>query len=121
MGKTLSVDLRSRDTSPQPDMSRIDRNLLYLDDDRLIFRRSWTGFKIYEVGAQWRGASLYLAQVKINRDPRQHPGTNDDYDQRLLIYLIETLLFRKASDFPIPDQAPMDPEAAREWQPGPGR
>ena len=81
---------------------------IYLDDYRLIFRRSWTGIKVYEVDAQWRGESLYLGQVKINRDPRQYTETDEDYDRRLLIYLIETLLLRTASTLPIPKQPPSD-------------
>ncbi|MFN7022656.1 MAG: hypothetical protein ACK4WH_15220, partial [Phycisphaerales bacterium] len=65
---------------------------VYMENGRLLFRRSWTGNLIYDVEATWRGDQLYLGLVRVNRDAEQYGETDDDYDRRLLTYLIAAVL-----------------------------
>lgn len=86
---------------------------VYLENGHLIFRRSWTGILIYEVDAQWRGDRLYLGWVQVNRNPKQYGETDDDYDRRLLIYIIYQVLCGKSAEFPLKDEE--DVAALQAW------
>ena len=92
--------LISRGFTPR---SMDDKWFIYLEAGMLVFRRSWTGFVIYEVEAQWRGDDLYLGQVKVNRDKRQYEETDDEYDKKLLAYLIDAILIGVPATFPFKD------------------
>jgi hypothetical protein len=69
-----------------------DRWFIYLEKDRLYFRRSWTGLLIYDVEVQWQGARLILGTALVNREPSQYSETNDEHDQVQLVYLIDSIL-----------------------------
>jgi hypothetical protein len=73
---------------------------IYLEGDRLLFRRSWTGFLIYDVEAVWSAGPLYLGKVRVNRNPKQYTETDDEYDRRLLLYLIQQVLCGVPAEFP---------------------
>ena len=88
---------------------------VYLESGRLLFRRSWTGILIYDVEAAWRGDQLYLGQVRVNRDPQQYGETDDDYDRRLLVYLIEVVLLGEHATFPAKDEPTPEQTALRAW------
>ncbi|GBR34392.1 hypothetical protein [Kozakia baliensis] len=72
---------------------------IYMDDDHLFFRRSWTGFLIFDVETAWRGDQLYLSNTRVNRDERQYTETNLAYDQRLVTWLIRAILLAEPADF----------------------
>lgn len=85
--------------------SQDDKWFIYLEDSRLHFRRSWTGFEIYDVEAQWRRDTLHLGQARINRDPAMYGETDDAYDRRMLAYLIDAILLGKPSAYPEKDES----------------
>jgi len=88
---------------------------VYMESGRLLFRRSWTGILIYDVEATWRGDQLYLGQVRVNRDPEQYGETDDDYDQRLLAYLIVVVLLGEHAPFPMKDEPTPEQAALQAW------
>jgi len=88
---------------------------VYMERGRLLFRRSWTGILIYEIEAAWRDDQLYLGQVRVNRDPEQYGEINDDYDRRLLIYLIVVVLLGEHAPFPAKDEATPEQAALQAW------
>lgn len=75
-----------------------DRWFISLDGASLIFRRSWTGFVIFQIETAWRGASLYLGAVTVNRDPDQYGGTDDAADIETLKLLINAHLLHAPTD-----------------------
>jgi len=80
-----------------------DKWFIYMDDDRLFFRRSWTGNLIYEVEAIWRDDRIFLGNVCVNRETEQYQETDDDYDCQLLNFLISEILLGEYASFPIKD------------------
>ena len=88
-----------------------DKWFIYMEDSHLIFRRSWTGILIYRVEAIWRSAELYLGEVRVNRDPEQYSETSDAHDKALLQWLIDVVLRRVPSEYPVEaeddDRAPL--------------
>jgi len=88
---------------------------VYLEQGRLLFRRSWTGFLIYDVEAQWRDDTLYLGQVTVNRDVRQYTVTDDAYDRALLLYLIDVILLGVPGTFPTLGEQSKDAADLTAW------
>jgi len=95
-----------------------DKWFIHMEDGdagRLLFRRSWTGNLIYEVGTEWRGDSLHLVQARVNRDPAQYGQTDDAYDRRLLLFLIDAVLLGGRAQFPAPPGLDAEQGAIRAW------
>ena len=88
---------------------------VYMENGRLLFRRSWTGFLIYDIEATWRGGQLYLGQVRVNRDPEQYSETDDDHDRQLLNYLIVAVLLGEHATFPTQNQTTPEQAAIQAW------
>lgn len=88
---------------------------VYMESGRLLFRRSWTGILIYDVEATWHGDQLNLGQVRVNRDPQQYGETDDDYDRRLLAYLIVVVLLGEHAPFPTKDEPTPEQAALQAW------
>ena len=78
-----------------------DKWFIYHEDGRLNFHRSWTGFCIYQVkfGAQEQGYAV--EELLVSRDVEQYQESSDEYDLRLLAYLIDHLLLGKPGEFPL--------------------
>jgi hypothetical protein len=47
-----------------------------------------------------------VAETLVNRDPGQYSATDNSYDEKLLIFLIDNLLLKKRSMFPVPAGVP---------------
>jgi len=88
---------------------------IYTESGRLLFRRSWTGILIYDVEATWRDDQLYLGQVRVNRDPEQYDETDDEYDRRLLAYLIVVVLLGGHAPFPTREEPTSEQAALQAW------
>jgi hypothetical protein len=53
-----------------------------------------------------------MIDADINRDPDEYAQTNDEFDARLISYLIDVLLLRHETKFPTEEgSAPPDPLA----------
>ena len=89
-----------------------DKWFIYLERNRLLMRRSWTGFLIYDVEAQWRGDELYLGQAAVNRDRKQYGCSDDAHDREMMLYLIGRLLLRLDPELPQLRDEPDAPKTA---------
>jgi hypothetical protein len=89
-----------------------DKWFVYEDGGRLFFHRSWTGICIYEVVFRKTPAGHEVAEAWVNRDPEQYTAVDDEYDARLLSWLIDVLLLKRPA--PWPDSSSGD-EPLRQW------
>ncbi len=92
-----------------------DKWFIFWKDNKLHFHRSWTGICIYIVNFQKEQNNKYsIKDAIINRDPEQYKSTDDEYDKKLILYIIDTLLIGKPSVFP--SSNPDSPETAlKKW------
>jgi len=77
-----------------------DKWFVYWKEDSLYFHRSWTGFCVYIVRFLCDDIGAKAAFATVNRDPDQYGGTDDEYDRRMIAYLIDVLLLRRPGKFP---------------------
>ena len=82
--------------------------LIFLEDDRLYFHRSWTGTCVYQLRLENNGGNYSVAEAWVNRDPNQYKGTDDAYDAALISFLIDNFLLGKRTPFPLPSDVPKD-------------
>ena len=68
----------------------------------LLFHRSWTGACIYGLHLEAVRGGARVADSWVNRDPAQYKGTDVEYDRKLVRFLIDAFLLRRAAIFPMP-------------------
>ncbi len=83
-----------------------DKWFIFLEADTLYFHRSWTGCCIYQLSLKSDGEKYTIVDAFVNRVPRQYSETDDRYDERLLMFLVDNLLLGKHSPFPRPAGLP---------------
>jgi hypothetical protein len=89
-----------------------DKWFIYFEKDRLHFHRSWTGACIYVVQFHVDQKGYRMISAEVNRDPEQYSQTSDEFDARLISYLIDVLLLRHEASYPDEDSfVPKDPLA----------
>lgn len=81
-----------------------DKWFIYLEDDWLYFHRSWTGFCNFQLHIEPADDAYKVIEVWVNRDIEQYKNTDDNYDTKLLIFLIDRLLLGKDVSFPFPNE-----------------
>ena len=93
-----------------------DKWFIYYEEDRLYFHRSWTGYRIYVVEFQKWEDQFVISRVQANRDAEQYTEKDDEYDAKMLLFLIDLLLLGRAPEFPVRDEgeSPED-ESLRMW------
>jgi hypothetical protein len=92
-----------------------DKWFIYCDDDVLHFHRSWTGFEIFRVHLAPSGDEWEISSVEVNREFAQYEATDDEYDARLILYLIDVLLLGKNVDFPSRHDKSQPSASIQEW------
>lgn len=93
-----------------------DKWFIYYEEDRLYFHRSWTGYRIYVVEFQKWEDQFVISRVQANRDAQQYTEKDDEYDAKMLLFLIDLLLLGRAPEFPVRDEGESpDDEALRIW------
>jgi hypothetical protein len=85
-----------------------DKWFIFLEGDTLYFHRSWTGICIYQLSLKRDGDLYQVVDAFVNRVPDQYTETNDRYDERLLLFLIDNLLLGMNTPFPNPVDLPRD-------------
>ena len=73
---------------------------IYYDNGILWLHRSWTGFCIYRIHIAPAGDGFCVTFAEINRDKDQYLQADDDYDRKLIAYLIDLILLGKDSSYP---------------------
>lgn len=83
-----------------------DKWFICLEEEVLSFYRSWTGNCIYQLTLKKDGANYAIGDAFVNRDPSQYGGTDDGYDESLVMFLIDNVLLRRRTPFPRPAVLP---------------
>lgn len=83
-----------------------DKWMVFFDDFRLSFHRSWTGFCVYAVtlvspDPEEEPTHYCTCDAIVNRDRSQYTATDDAFDVALLSWLIRTLLLGQQVAYPI--------------------
>ena len=73
-----------------------DKWFIFMENDILFFHRSWTGVCIYEVHLDNKKR---VCKALVNRNDEHYKETNNEYDEKILTFLIENFLLEK--DIPI--------------------
>jgi len=79
-----------------------DKWFIFTEDDTLYIHRSWTGHCIYQLTLSQEGTNYVVSEALVNRDESQYSGSDDLYDEKLLIFLIDYLLLNKSGPLPMP-------------------
>jgi len=77
-----------------------DKWFIYEEGGWLNFHRSWTGICIFRVGLRKTPTGMEIAEAWVNRDKEQYTCVDDDYDARLLSWLIDVLLLKRPAQYP---------------------
>jgi hypothetical protein len=78
---------------------------IFMENETLHLHRSWTGVCVYQVHFD---DQRRIAEVWANRDPQQYGISDDEYDGKLLCFLIDNLLLGRHTPFPLPEDLPED-------------
>jgi hypothetical protein len=83
-----------------------DKWFMFLEENTLYIHRSWTGNCIYQLRFLRENTKYVIRDACVNRDQTQYAGSNDDYDAKLLLFLIDHLLLKKRSPLPLDANVP---------------
>ena len=83
-----------------------DKWFIFFEADTLYFHRSWTGYCIYQLRLRQEEANHTVVDALVNREPGQYSGADDSYDERLLMFLIDSFLLGGRSPLPMPAHVP---------------
>lgn len=83
-----------------------DKWIMVFESPWLFMYRSWTGACNYGVRFEPSATGIAVVESWVTRDQKQYTGTNAEYDQRLLKFLIDALLLKKYVSFPVPAGLP---------------
>jgi hypothetical protein len=75
--------------------------LVICEGQTLFFHRSWTGHCIYRLDLAPRGGKYYVVRALANRDPKEYTQQNNEYDTRMLHFVIRGILLGEKVPFPL--------------------
>jgi hypothetical protein len=78
-----------------------DKWFIFAEDGTLFFHRSWTGHCIFELHLEAQGEGWGVAAAYASRDPGQYQSPGENYDLRLLDYLVEGVLLGRQAPLPL--------------------
>jgi hypothetical protein len=78
-----------------------DKWFMFIEENTLYIHRSWTGNCIYQLQFLREDTKYAIREAYVNRDETQYAGSSDDYDAKLLLFLIDHLLLKKRSALPM--------------------
>ena len=82
-----------------------DKWFVYYEDGWLRFHRSWTGAFIYALRLEVSPTGARVVESWVNRNQQQYAASDTDYDRKLVRFLIDAFLFKKAGvSFPMPSR-----------------
>jgi hypothetical protein len=91
-----------------------DKWFIFWEDGILNFHRSWTGYCIYQLRIEQQEGNWRACELVVNRDSSQYHESDDTYDLRMLVFLVERLLLHRDAEFP--SKSPDESNAAlEEW------
>src|SRR3954447_8404802 len=77
-----------------------DKWFMFNEEDTLYIHRSWTGYCIYQLTLIKDDTGYAVSEAFANRDESQYSGGDNFYDEKLLVFLIDSLLLNKHSPLP---------------------
>lgn len=81
-----------------------DKWFIYFEDGWLRFHRSWTGAYIYALKLEPSPEGWRVTDSWVNRNHQQYAGKNTAYDRKLVQFLVDAFLLKKAGViFPMPN------------------
>jgi hypothetical protein len=83
-----------------------DKWFIFVEGDTLYMHRSWTGYCIYRLSFIRDDTIYVVGDAFVNRDTSQYSGIDDRYDERLVMFLIDSLLLGEHSPLPITAHVP---------------
>ena len=85
-----------------------DKWFIFYEDQSVYFHRSWTGFCVYQLQLEQADDNWEVKETWINRNNEQYKSESrtDEYDMKLLAFLIDNLLLGKRDPFPLPNNLP---------------
>jgi len=83
-----------------------DKWIMVFESPWLFMYRSWTGGCIFGVRFESSPTGVAVVESWVSRDQKQYTGTDAEYDQQLLKFLIDALLLKKYVSFPVPAGLP---------------
>ncbi|HUU27398.1 MAG TPA: hypothetical protein VM123_06270 [archaeon] len=84
-------------------LTTMDKWLIYHRSGMLYFYRSGNGILVYKVRFANREQGFEAIEAWVNGDPEQLDPLPEDYEGRLLGYLIDRLLLNLEVPFPLPE------------------
>ena len=92
-----------------------DKWFIYFEDNKLYCHRSWTGFCIYIAEFSVNKTDCSINNIIVNRDREQYSESDNSYDCKLLFYLIDLLLLKKMSEYPLKEDLDSDEQIMSQW------
>src|SRR4051812_23095614 len=77
-----------------------DKWFIYFEYTWLNIHRSWTGLCIYRLRFESDGEGYKVVEAWVNRSPDEYNSANDEYDERMAIFVVEAILLGKRSSMP---------------------
>jgi hypothetical protein len=77
-----------------------DKWFIYFEDNTLNIHRSWTGLKVYQVIFHFTNDKTETTRAYVNNDPAEYTPQSDDYETKMISFLIDRFLLEKAVPFP---------------------
>jgi hypothetical protein len=81
-----------------------DKWLIICDGVTLFFHRSGTGHCIYKLVLEKKRGEYRAGLAVANRDPSEYTQKNDEYDVRMLHFIVRGILLGDSLDFPLTPQ-----------------
>jgi hypothetical protein len=88
-----------------------DKWFIFLENEIMFFHRSWTGACIYQMHFINSNNQYSVDDVWVNRNSEQYKELDNDYDIKLLNFLIDNFLLGLNTPFPIPSNIPDLPKS----------
>ena len=79
-----------------------DKWFIFCENDVLYLYRSWTGLCVYRVTLRRRDDVYEVHEACVSADAQHYRRGTDDYEVRLVSFLIRTLLLGEVTEFPFP-------------------
>src|ERR1035438_1614173 len=84
---------------------------IFFERNRLYVHRSWTGFCIYMVQFEVKSNGYHISRAEVNQDAEQYSETDNLYNAKLLLYLVDGALLGRPVKFPTRAGEPLDEDA----------
>ncbi len=79
-----------------------DKWFIFFQGKTLQLHRSWTGFCVYHIEFAKVDGKHVVQRALVNRNQDQYDSSDNEYDARLLHFLVANMLLGQNEPFPVP-------------------